>query len=130
MHRGNGLAFVVAGLCFLAAGASAQDAGTRPEQPVKVAEWKGDRPEGAPGAAAVTQHSDSSRVHRGNAAVMSNWEALRVGMTEEEVHTLLGSPARRQTLSILTYWYYDVGTAYIGPYVSFDDHQVYSWTAP
>ena len=124
------LALVIAGLCLLAAGASAQDAGTQPERPVKIAEGQGDHPESAPGAAAATRGNDTSRVHRGNAAVLSNWEALRVGMTEEEVHALLGSPARRQTLSILKYWYYDVGTAYIGPYVSFDDHQVYSWTAP
>lgn len=108
----------------------AQDTSAQPERPVNIVELKEARPDGATRTAASTQSSDSARVHLGNAAVMSNWDALRVGMTEEDVHTLLGPPSHRQTLSVLTYWFYEVGTAYIRPHVTFDDHQVYGWAAP
>ena len=100
------------------------------ERPVQTVEGDVNRPDRALNTAALWVGSDSSLVHAGGAAVMSNWEALRIGMTEEDVHALLGVPSRRQTMSVLSYWFYEVGTAYIRPHVTFDDHQVYGWSAP
>ena len=80
-NRRRVLSLVVAGLSLLAAGATAQETGMLAERPVQTVEGDVNRPDHALNIAALRVGSDSSLVHAGGAAVMSNWEALRIGMT-------------------------------------------------
>ncbi len=120
-------------LCLLSAGASAQSRTTELERRVQTLEEEVEALKiiiaqmGRSG-----DQSDGAGFSRGKTATNRSWEGLRVGMPQDSVRALLGKPSRTQTLSSLTYWYYEGGTAYIKPHVVFENENrlVYGWVTP
>jgi hypothetical protein len=56
------------------------------------------------------------------------WQKLRLGMSQEEVFSLLGEP-NRVVAGMLINWFYS-SQGYLGPYVSFENGRVVEWSAP
>ena len=130
------LSVLVAGLCLLcllSANAFAQSHSTDLEHRVQTLEKEVESLKVKVLQLSKLQESpDKAGVSRSKLLDNRDWKELKVGMTEESVRSLLGQPSRSQTLSSLTYWYYEGGTSYIKPHVVFenDNHLVYGWQSP
>lgn len=60
---------------------------------------------------------------------IANWRSLKLGMTDNDVRSILGDPDKVEVGSLVTLWYYEYPK---GGRVRFSssDHRVEGWTEP
>jgi len=60
---------------------------------------------------------------------IANWRSLKLGMTDNDVRSILGDPDKVEVGSLVTLWYYEYPK---GGRVRFSsgDHRVQGWTEP
>ena len=76
-----------------------------------------------------SQSAPNLTVSTGDATDIQNWRLLRMGMSEEEVKTLLGSPDKVEANQFFFTWYYDYP---LGGKVQFDSEsqRIEGWNEP
>ena len=78
-----------------------------------------------------TRESSASApaIKQGNPEDIRNWRQLRVGMKEQQVEALLGSPSKVDMYSHQFIWYYNYP---LGGHISFDSESrvVKTWNEP